>query len=228
MHLLGLDDDFADAGVGEFGLHNSVMAIGNTFLEIVAPARDDTTAERLLDRRGGDGGYMVLVQVKDIDLFRRQVEDLGIRKIWEIDREDVRAFHVHPKDIGAAIVSFDEMIPPEEWVWGGPDWRSRRARHVSTITAVDIQGSDPVSLAGRWTQALGGECYAAGEGFVISLDEGQVNVMSARDGRGDGVCAVEFDARDKQAIQNAARDLGLEFSGNEVEICGTRFRFRNW
>jgi hypothetical protein len=40
--LLGIDDDFADLGVSEFGLENSVMAIGDTFLEIVVPTQPGT------------------------------------------------------------------------------------------------------------------------------------------------------------------------------------------
>ena len=48
--LLGINEDFADAGVGEFGLVNSVMAIGDTFLEIVSPNAPATAAGRTLDR----------------------------------------------------------------------------------------------------------------------------------------------------------------------------------
>jgi len=62
FELFGLDSDFEDEGVSVFGLHNSVMTIGDTFLEIVAPTQADTTAGRLLERMGGDGGYMILVQ----------------------------------------------------------------------------------------------------------------------------------------------------------------------
>ena len=34
---LGLGEPFADPGVGAFGLHNAVYAIGDTFLEVVSP-----------------------------------------------------------------------------------------------------------------------------------------------------------------------------------------------
>ncbi|MBT7369710.1 MAG: hypothetical protein HN816_03625, partial [Gammaproteobacteria bacterium] len=120
FQLLGVTSDFADEGVGAFGLENSVIAIGNTFLEIVAPVEENTTAGRLLDRRRGDGGYMVIAQVDDIGPVSERISGLGLRKVWETDREEVSAFHVHPKDVGAAIVSFDQMRPPEEWLWAGP------------------------------------------------------------------------------------------------------------
>jgi hypothetical protein len=46
--------------VGRFGLTNAVFAVGDTFVEVVAPTQPDTTAGRYLKRRGGDGGYMAI------------------------------------------------------------------------------------------------------------------------------------------------------------------------
>ncbi|MEX0941986.1 MAG: VOC family protein [Pseudomonadales bacterium] len=223
--LLGLKADHVDPGVGEFGLHNSVMAIGDTFLEIVAPTQEGTSAGRLLERRGGDGGYMVLVQVDDIERYRQLTESLSIRKVWSIDRDDVRAFHVHPRDMGAAIVSFDQMIPEESWVWAGADWQDRRARHVSSISAVDIQGKDPESLARRWSKALDREVITRAGEPVIQLDRGRINFREAMDGRGDGVSGLEFEVADRAAVESAASALGLVWEENCVTVCGTRFRF---
>src|SRR5262245_66578243 len=60
--VLGLEVAYHDPGVEVFGLRNAVMPVGDTFLEVVAPDRPGTTAGRLLDQRGGDGGYMVIVR----------------------------------------------------------------------------------------------------------------------------------------------------------------------
>ena len=62
---LGLGEPFADPGVGTFGLHNAVYAIGDSFLEVISPNQPDTTAGRYLGRRG-DGGYMVIFQLADL------------------------------------------------------------------------------------------------------------------------------------------------------------------
>ena len=40
--ILGLVADYDDPGVGAFGLCNSVMAIGETFLEVVCPKEEGT------------------------------------------------------------------------------------------------------------------------------------------------------------------------------------------
>ena len=66
FELLGLDDAFIDDEVTQFGLENAVMTIGTTFLELVSPVQANTTAGRLLERRGGDGGSMVIVHVDDL------------------------------------------------------------------------------------------------------------------------------------------------------------------
>lgn len=225
FELLGLEDDFADAGVGEFGLTNSVMAIGETFLEVVSPKQEGTTAGRLLQRRGGDGGYMVIAQVEDIEPVSTRIDQLGIRKVWEINREDVSAFHLHPKDIGAAIVSFDEMRPASEWWWAGPDWRTRKARHVGAIVGVTIQSDDPERVANSWSAAFARQIRLDGEALVMALDEGHVRFVEAVDGRGDGVSAVAFQMTDEEAVRTAADRLALPWIDNQVEVCGTGLQF---
>src|SRR5678815_2752977 len=64
--VLGLDYAYDDPGVAKFGLKNAVFPVGETFLEVVSPKEPGTTAGRLLEKRGGDGGYMVILQVEDI------------------------------------------------------------------------------------------------------------------------------------------------------------------
>src|SRR4051812_23528470 len=75
--VVDVDQPFADPGIAEFGLRNAVFAVGDTFLEVVSPARDGTTAGRFLEKRGGDGGYMAIFQVDDLGVARARVHDLG-------------------------------------------------------------------------------------------------------------------------------------------------------
>lgn len=51
-----------DPAVSAFGLENCILAVGSQFLEVVAPIGENTAAGRFLERRGGDGGYMVICQ----------------------------------------------------------------------------------------------------------------------------------------------------------------------
>jgi hypothetical protein len=225
--ILGIKADYNDSGVGEFGLCNSVMSIGETFLEVVSPKEAGTTADRLLERRGGDGGYMVLALVDNIKDVSKRIVDQQMRKVWEVDREDVSAFHVHPKDIGAAIVSFDEMRPSNEWLWAGPGWRDRKSSNVGGITAVDVQAEQPEAIARKWAAAFGRNFHLEGDVLCMPLDDGEIRFVKAIDGRGDGISAVEFSVTDRSAIMTAAEHHRLIWSGNQITVCGTHFRFRD-
>src|SRR3712207_5971364 len=111
---LPLGEPFNDPGVGHFGLRNAVMALGDTFVEVVSPVQEHTAAGRHLDRRG-DGGYMVMFQLDDLDGARERAEALEIRTVWDVALPDIVDVHLHPRDVGAAIVALDRCDPPEGW-----------------------------------------------------------------------------------------------------------------
>jgi hypothetical protein len=224
--LLGLDDDFADEGVSQFGLQNSVMTIGTTFLEVVSPVQPGTTAGRLLERRGGDGGYMVIVQVDDLAAEAERLEPAGIRKVFEIDQGRARTVHMHPRDVPGAIASMDQMDPPQAWYWAGSDWESRAARHVSGITGVQVQCAEPLASAQKWSKAFNRSIDISGDVPTLRFDYGEVRFVADTDGRGDGVQMVELQATDMRAIKAAALRLGLPFRNNCVQVCGTLFHFK--
>jgi hypothetical protein len=54
--VLGIRVAFNDPGVAVFGLRNAVLAVGDTFLEVVSPVETDTAAGRYMARRGSDCG----------------------------------------------------------------------------------------------------------------------------------------------------------------------------
>jgi hypothetical protein len=125
----GWPQPFRDPGVAQFGMTNAVFAVGDTFVEVVAPARPGTTAGRYLERRGGDGGYMAIFQVPDLAAARRRLAGLGVRVVWTADLPDIAGTHLHPKDVPGAIVSLDWAAPAESWRWAGPSWTGRAPEH---------------------------------------------------------------------------------------------------
>lgn len=150
---LGLRVCFRDPGVAEFGLHNALMTIGDQFLEVVAPTTDGTTAGRLLDKRGGDGGYMAIYEVDDLDARLDHLRAHDARVVWGIDLDDIRGRHLHPRDVGGALVSLDQPAVPGAWRWAGPDWRAHQDTSVVTAVAgVAIGASDPDAMRGRWRE----------------------------------------------------------------------------
>ncbi len=149
---LDVDVIYRDPGVGFFGLHNALFCIGDQFLEVVSPIQEDTTAGRLLDKLGGDGGYMALYEVDDLDARIGHVKSLGIRTVWEGTGDAIRGRHLHPRDTGGTLVSLDQPDIAGDWAWGGPQWKSRRASSVvSAIDSFTVSVPEPESSRAHWT-----------------------------------------------------------------------------
>ena len=224
--ILGLDYAYDDPGVGEFGLKNAVFPVGETFLEVVSPKQEGTTAGRLLEKRGGDGGYMAIFQVHDIDEARGRIEAAGARTVARYDRDNgVRMSHIHPRDIGAAIVSVDQMPTWDHWERGGKVWRENMKTDVSTaITGVELQSDDPEALAKRWGAILGFTPVKRGSGWGAELpDGGEIRFLAATDGRGEGLGRFDVAVRDPDAVRAAAKARG-KLQGDDVILSGTRVR----
>jgi len=204
---LGVELCFRDPGVAAFGLHNALFPIGDKLLEVVSPTQAGTTAGRLLDKRGGDGGYMVILEVDDSDEVRQRLDAAGVRIVFEAQEKGVIGLHLHPADVGGAILSLDRTDVWGEWPWAGPVWRDHvRTGTVTDVLAVEIEAADPPAMAARWAEVLGRPV----SDNAIALDEGSIRFVRAGS-RGEGV--VGFDLR--AASADAA---------GEATICGCRFR----
>jgi len=223
--VLGLGEAFADSGVGKYGLTNAVWPIGDTFLEVVSPRQEGTTAGRLLEKRGGDGGYMAIFQVDDIEEARGRIAAEGVRVVDQMDRNGASFTHLHPRDVGGAILSIDAMEPRERWEWGGPHWKENVKTEVSTgIVGAELQGDDPGAMAAKWAAVLGRERQAMDGGWRVPVDGGELRFVPAKDGRGEGLSAFDVAVRDPEAVRATAKARGLVDPSGEVTLCGTRVR----
>jgi hypothetical protein len=202
---LPLGDPFHDPNVAHFGLRNAVMALGDTFVEVVSPVRGDAPARRHLDRRG-DGGYMLMLQLDDLEGARRRARERGIREVWSVELPDVVDVHLHPRDMGAAIVALDRCDPPEGWRWGGPAWEGTAPATVAAgaLTGATLRATDPDAMAARWAAVLG---RPVEDGTTIPLDLG--GRLRFVEGPDDGIEAFHA------ALPGRA--------GESVEAAGVRF-----
>jgi hypothetical protein len=206
---LSLGGPFHDPGIEVFGLANAVYEVDDTFLEVVSPQREDTTAGRYLDRRGGDASYMAIFQVAETTTARSRVEALGLRTAWQVDLDDISATHLHPKDVPGAIVSFDSPRPVESWRWAGPRWTGGapgdRQGSTGGISGLVVRLLDVEEGARTWAAVLDERLV---DGTLV-LDGGrqQVRFETASDPGDEGIVVVEVD--------------GLQ---SEHVVCGVRFR----
>jgi hypothetical protein len=225
--VLGLEVCHRDPGVGKYGLENALFPIGHNFLEVVAPVREGTTAGRYLDRRGGDGGYMVITQCDDLAPRRKRCEAVGVRIANEIGYPEYRELQLHPRDVGAAMLSFgwqpgardpggpwhpagvQSSVTPLSNALGSPSAAPRPT--VTAMTAAELQSDDPERLASRWSEVMERPVQTQDGQRVIALDDATLRFTEATDGRGEGLGGLDLACADRTRA-------GL------VQICGIRFR----
>jgi hypothetical protein len=174
---LRLGEPFRDPGVAEFGLVNAVFALEDCFLEVISPMRPGTAAGRYLERHGGDGGYMVIFDLEDLQGARDRAGSLGVRVVWQIDLPDISATHLHPADMRGAIVSIDSSAPYGTWRWGGPAWTGATGRGADVrLEGITVAVEDPPAAAARWGEVLGVPvAYERPDGAcMLELDSGEV------------------------------------------------------
>lgn len=177
-----------DPNVGVFGAVNSLHATGDTFVELLAERDEGSAVGRHLRRLGGDGGYMVIVQVDDLEAHLERVAELGIRVVWSGGIDGIRGAHLHPADVGGAILSLDEADPPEAWPWCGPGWTGAApATTGAPIRGITVTATDPEATAARWGAILD----RPSAGATVPLADTTIEFVPADD-RPDRLVAVRI------------------------------------
>ena len=223
--ILGIDVAYRDPGVAKWGLVNVVCPTGHDFLEIVTPFQPNTSAGRYIERRKGDGGYMVIIQVPDAAAERRRVTALGVRAVAHKDLPEYQYTHFHPSDTSGVLLSLDTTFAPQGTdpaLWWPPaekDWlKHARGDVTNGLAGVEIQHPDPAGAAANWSRILG---RAANDGR-IRLDGGEIRFVPASDGRGPGVSAYDVKTVDKARVLAAADKRGKKRGPAQVEVCVCR------
>ena len=229
--VFGLEVCHRDPGVGRFGLHNFLMPIGDSFIEVVSPITPGTAGGRYLRRRGGDGGYMVIMQCDDMAARRARVSELGIRSIIDAGNDQTDGIQLHPKDVPGAIAELRWNTgeqPGGPWNPAGDHWMPAVREHVITkMAAAELQSGDPQGMAARWSEVLEIPCGSDADGHpTIALDDAELRFVEAADGRGDGLGGLDVATVDRGHVVTTARHHDLDVSEDEstVMLGGVRFR----
>ena len=228
--IFGLDICYRDGNVAKYGLVNALFPIGTSFLEVVAPTAAGTAAGRYLERRRGNGGYMVILDCDDIERRRRHVEAIGVRIANPLSYETYTGLQLHPRDTGGCMIEFNhtEGGAREEGPYhpAGPNWQSAiRTDVTSALLAAEIQSAEPEALASRWSRIIERPAIRTAMGVPqIALDSGLLRFVEDRDGRGEGLSGIELRVKDRAHIRAAARQCGCDMGDDVVTVCGVRFR----
>lgn len=227
--VLGLEVAFRDPMVATWGLENAVFPFGRQFLEVVAPTKEETAAGRHLDRRQGDGGYMVILQCDDPEPYRERAKALGVRSAFEHEDHGYRIWQLHPRDTGGAFLEIDLQAGGEDWdgPWhpAGREWqRAIRTDVVRAIAAAEIQSPEPAPLAARWAEILGRPVESGASGPEIRLDPATIRFVADRDGRGEGLGGLDVVANDRERLLRGAERLGRRTGDDALVLGGVRVR----
>jgi hypothetical protein len=229
--VLGVAVCFRDPGVAHFGLENALFPIGNQLLEVVAPVKEQTAGGRYLERRNGDGGYMVITQCDDHAPRRKRVEQLGIRIVGQFETHEFRNMQMHPRDTGGSFFEIDEQLGAHAhdadgpWEPAGKDWKAgRRLERVKGIAAAEVQCDDPAKIAARWSEIAELPIKKVGGNPTMQLDNATVRFVPCADGRPEGLGGIDVVATDKAAIMKAAKARGVARGEDQVYLCGMRVK----
>ena len=230
--LFGIEICHRDPGVGQFGLHNVLLPMGTSFIEIVAPQREGTTAGRYLQRRHGDGGYMVILDTDNLPYWRTHVASVGVRVAAALALDAYEGEQLHPRDTGGALLEINTTRGNSADLMGaywpaGAHWQPHvRTERVKAVTGAVLQSDDPARLAQRWGQILQRPARRAGNDSLewrVPVDNATLRFVAMTDGRGEGLAGIDLAVADVPTIINAATARGCTTGASSVQVGGVVF-----
>ena len=214
-----------------YGLQNRLLPVGTQFIEICAPVRENTAGGRYLERRGGEGGYMVICQCDDHAPRKARVAELGIRVVAARDTETSCLMQLHPQDTGGSFLEIDWHAGPDEQFPGwthairGPWQNFIRTDRVSAIVAAEIQSPDPEKVANRWSEIIQEPLARDAAGNLsMAVDNGAIRFVTGTDGRPEGLGGIDLRATNAAAASAAAKARGVLRDDGSIIIGGLRLR----
>lgn len=217
---LGLREGVDDAeGMAELGFVHQVLTIDRTFLEFTAPSGPDTMPGKLVAKRG-DLGYMVVIQVVDVEAAKERAAGLGLKPVFETPYEDHTITQWHPRDFGT-LAEIDQIRPADTWHMAPRIFETGCTDIVGDVTAIELAVRDPAATAATWSTVLdvpvGADGADGAGGASLDLSGRVVRFVAVRtraDGPPvEGLVTVELPATDRSR------------AGYEVTLSGVLFRF---
>ncbi len=231
-NILGISSCYVDPGVAKFGLANNLMPIGRNFLEVVSPIQANTAGGRYLERRGGDGGYMVITQLDSLAEQRRlrqRALDQGVRVAHEHSNEHWALTQLHPKDLQAAFLELEYNSGADfagHWdPAGGTGWEDKLKQDVVTdFLGVELQSNDPEALAALWGQCMDEPVSVNAQAQpCVQINNALLRFVPDTDGRGPGLGGLDIAVANRDHILREAKARDCFVSNDLVTICGTRW-----
>jgi hypothetical protein len=187
-----------------YGFYSTMMRIGTTMLEVVQPARPDFHLHDWFKRRGGDGGYMLVLQTYDGKALAARARAEGL----QLNRDQLfLGQHQVQFDEGrfGAFFEFYEYSPEDDW-WGRPlTGPYSDARVAVDVSGCDVAVDDPEGVAAQAARVFLGRK----EGTSVHFLDRIVRFVPTKGPR--GLIAIDLQARQKSRVGDWARIAGVQF-----------------
>ncbi len=204
---LRLGAGFGDPELAAHGIEDDTMAIGaHTFIEVVSPTTADHPMAAWLHGRGGSAGYLLSVQVSDVDACLDRCRAVGIRVPLTQLVQGHRIAQLHRGDMSAGL-ELDGIAERGRWFWDDLPVDRPGDSRVDDVVAVELAVADPAAVTTRWALVLGLEPTSS-----TSIDLGGRAVRFVEPAERTGLTAIELHAVDRVA------DPGTTFSAGGVQI----------
>jgi len=156
-------------------------ASATRFSRVVSPVKEGTAAGRLIDRRGGDCGYLTMFRSTTSRRRATRVRAESVREVSTCRSRTSRRLHLHPADMRGAIGSVSRPSPPEAWRWGRPGLGVAEALRCEWSGQRSLWPK-PARCAARWESVLGARIGGPAWRSVEGPDErGLVEVLLEAD-----------------------------------------------
>jgi hypothetical protein len=189
-----------------FGFKTSMIRVGTTLIEIVSPIREKHQLQDFFVERGGDGGFMVVMQTYDDDALLARAAAANHKIAFEI-----------PNFMGQHLMQFDyktfgtrfefyKYTPEDNW-WGNPlhgNYNDPKA--AEDVLGAEVAVENPAAIAATAASTFLGKQDGASVTFIDRRIDFVEPVGKAR-----GLTALYLKARDRSRVGTAATVANVEF-----------------
>ncbi len=194
-------------GVTEaYGFYSTMMKIGSTMLEIVQPIKPDHHLNKWFDERGGDGGYMVVMQAFDDAALVARAKGEGLTLTRDMMFKGQHMMQFDYRRFGTHFELY-RYSPEEDW-WGDPNGRPYPpSRVASEMLGCDVAVENPGEIADQIARLFLG---TREDGNRVRFDNRSVTFVPVK-GKARGLTAIDIKARQDNRVGDWARIGGVQF-----------------
>ena len=186
------------------GFRNEMMKVGKTMLELVQPVKPDHRLHRWLGERGGDGGYMIVLQTFDAEAFRARCAAEKVRLTRDMQFRGQDMIQLDPKRFGTHFETYQYSLP-NGW-WGDPDGRPYgQSKTATEIVAATVAVEEHPSIAAQ----IGRIFQSPATADTVQLVDKTVHFVAAR-APWRGLVGLDFSAARRADAGSSRSICGVE------------------